>query len=134
MISKILQILGLFWPRFYIGVLGIAFFIYVFPFIYFPYSIWTFISLFYLDFYFPFLLALFSILFHFFLFLFQFFFIPFPVLFNFVSILFFIRLRSLFGFLPNFYFLFTPFRDYCRNLENFRWFFGQIELLSLVQL
>ena len=43
-----------FWPRFYIMVLGIAFF----PFIYFTYSIWTFISLFYLDFCFPFLFGL----------------------------------------------------------------------------
>ena len=98
------------------------------------------LSIFSLDLYIPFLFGLlfpFSIstflnsFSFFFLFLFQFFFIPFPVLFNFVSILFFIRLPSLFGFLSNF-FLFTPFRD--RNLENFRWFFGQIELLSLVQL
>ena len=45
-----------FWPRFDIVVLGMDFFL--FPFIYFPYSIWTFISLFYLDFYIYFLFGL----------------------------------------------------------------------------
>ena len=44
-----------FWPWFYIVVLGIGFF----PFIYFSYSIWTFISLLYLDFYVPFLFGFF---------------------------------------------------------------------------
>ena len=63
-----------FWPRFYIVVLGMTFFFFIFfqyrftfsnlymdfsvPFIFglfFPFSIWTFLSLFYLDFYFPFL-------------------------------------------------------------------------------
>ena len=44
-----------FWPRFYIVVLGIAFFLFA----NFSYSIWTFIYLFYLDFYFPFLFPFF---------------------------------------------------------------------------
>ena len=55
-----------FWPRFYIVVLGMTFFflvspIYFFQFLFgllFPFSIWTFISLFYLDIYFPFLFGL----------------------------------------------------------------------------
>ena len=48
-----------FWPRFHIVVLGMTFFfLSLYPLIYFPYSIWTFISLFYLDFYFPFLFGL----------------------------------------------------------------------------
>ena len=45
-----------FWPQFYTVVLWIALFSILF--IYFPYSIWTFISLFLLDFYFPFLYGL----------------------------------------------------------------------------
>ena len=89
-------------PQFYIVVLGIAFFRsftfhiifyldFCFPFLFgllFPFSIWTFISLFY-----------FSILFQ--------------CLFNFFSILFFIPSRSHFGILPNFNllycFVFTEF-------------------------
>ena len=51
-------VLGMtFWPRFHIVVLGMTFF-FLYPLIYFPYSIWTFISLFYLDFYLPFLFGL----------------------------------------------------------------------------
>ena len=74
-----------FWLRFYIVVLGIAFFsglIYFFHILFgllFPFSLWTSISLFSLDFYFPFL---FGLLFSFFLWTFQ--------------------LRWHFGFLPNF--------------------------------
>ena len=49
-----------FWPRFYIVVLGIAFFLFA----NFSYSIWTFIYLFYLDFYFPFLFPFFFPLFY----------------------------------------------------------------------
>ena len=51
-----------FWPRFHIVVLGMTFFflqpLYFFQFLFgllLPFSIWTFISLLYLDFYFPFL-------------------------------------------------------------------------------
>ena len=53
-----------FWPRFYIVVLGIAFFlrhIYFFHILFgllFPFPLWTVISLFYLDFYFLFYLGL----------------------------------------------------------------------------
>ena len=62
-----------FWPRFYIVVLGMTFFFlrshlisifyldFYIPFLFghfFPFSIWTFISIFYLDFYFPFLFGL----------------------------------------------------------------------------
>ena len=79
----------LFWPRFYIVVLGIAFFFLTLHSL-FTIFIWTFISPFFLEFYFPFLFGL----------LFQFFF-------NFLSFFFnslFIRSRSHFGFLPFFYF------------------------------
>ena len=48
-----------FWPRFYIVVLGMTFFFFFLqPIYFFPFSIWTFISLFFLDFYFPFLFGL----------------------------------------------------------------------------
>ena len=75
---------------------------FLFPFIYFLYSIWIFTSLFYIDFFFyscldfPFLLVLlfpYSV--------FQFFLISFQFLFN---SFFFIRSRSHFGFLPFFFF------------------------------
>ena len=59
-----------FWPRFYIVVLGIRksfTFHSLFGFLY-PFSIWTFISLLYLDFYIPFLFGLFFFNFFFFIF------------------------------------------------------------------
>ena len=94
-----------FWPWFYIVVLGIAFlnfrsftFHILFGLLY-PFSLWTFVSLFCLDFHFPFLFGLFfSIFFNFFLFLFY------SISFQFL----FIRSRSHFGFLPVF-FLCLPF-------------------------
>ena len=83
-----------FWLRFYIVILGMAFF---YPLIHFPYPIWTFISLFYLDFYFPSLFGL--------LFLFWTFISFFRLLFLFLTLFSFShKSRSDLGFLPSFYF------------------------------
>ena len=90
-----------FWPRFYIVVLWIVFFF--IPFIYFPYSIWTLISLFYLGFYFP---LLFRLLFPFFVWTFiSLFCLEFSFSFSFFFNFFSIQSRSHFGFLQFFYVL-----------------------------
>jgi hypothetical protein len=89
-------ILGMtFWSRFYIVILGIAFFFVTFHLVsifyldfYFPFSIWTFVSLFYLDFYFFFRLFISFLDFYFF----------FWLLFPFLH-----KSRSDLGFLPSFF-------------------------------
>ena len=84
-------------------VLGIVLFFFLFTcHLLFPYSFWTLIPLFALDFYFPFLFGhFFSILFQFIFNFFLFLFICFSILFQF----FFIQSRSHFEFFPNFWLL-----------------------------
>ena len=79
--SQIHRITGFFeyhWPRFYMVVLGIVFFFFT-SHLLIQYSLWIFISLFYMDFYFPFLFG------HFFYILFQLFSNSFLILFHFIS-------------------------------------------------
>ena len=101
------KLFSIFWPRFYIGVLGMTFFFH-YVHLLFPIFIWTFISLFSLDFYFPFffglLFSLFSLDFYF------------PFLFGLLFPFFlwtFIQSRSHFGFLPNFFQRFNFFIHFC---------------------